>query len=134
MIVDAHNHLMTDDRRKFTSEVARLALNSDDLDWCIVRSYIPGLHETTAILRRRPVDEVGIRVRDWPRNMFKSSTGIERGIRAAMDPATIMLDATRARIFLASVHSDVGRLGKMEAELLIELALLPAKSNIRTAV
>jgi hypothetical protein len=133
MIVDVHNHPLTDDRRKFTSAVAQMALDPDDLGWCIVRSYNPGKLETTAILRRRPVGEL-LHVKHWPRNMFRSSTGIERGIRAALDPETILLDATRARIFLASIHNDVYRLGAIEAELLVELALLPARSDIRTAV
>ena len=133
MIVDVHNHPLTDDRRKFTSAIAQMALDNDDLGWCIVRSYNPGELGTTAILRRRPVGEL-LHVKHWPRNMFRSSTGIERGIRAALDPETIMLDSTRVRILLASIHNDAYRLTEDDAQFLIELALLPARSDIRTAV
>jgi hypothetical protein len=133
MTGDVHGHPLTHERLGFTSSVAQLALGADDLDWGIVRSYKPSTLETTAILRRRPVGEF-MQVRYWPRNVFKSSTAIERGIRAALDPETIMLDAIRVRIFLASVHNDVDRLTDYDAQMLVELALLPARSDIRTAV
>lgn len=120
MIRDAHDNDLTDERLAFTSAVAQLALEDDLLNWAIVRSYKPSDLRTDAIIRRRP--GVTMRVKDWPRSIFRSDTGIERAIRLALNPQTEIEDDQRTRIFMSSIHNDPLFINHGDAELLVELA------------
>ena len=126
---DAHNNNITADRLCFTADVARFALMSDNLDWAAVRSYKADKTEVSAILRRRPAGPP-VPVRTWPRNLFQSSTGIERGLRRALNPQTEVDDEDqRVRFARASWSNDAGHLNLEDCKLLVKLSTLPPRGE-----
>jgi len=129
MTRDAHGNPLTDERRRFTSALAVFALGDNLLDWCDVGSYKPGELRTTAVLYRCDGSKDKYAS---PRNMFRSDTGLERAIRQALNPQTeVEDDDQRIRILLASVHNDPLFLNLSDADLLVRLALLPERTDLR---
>lgn len=122
---DVYGNQLTEERLAFTSEVAQLALDHGSFDWADVGSYRPTETKTTAIIRRRPRGK-SIPKAEWKRNIFRSDTGIERGIRRMLDPEYPADDDLRVRVMLASVHSDAGFLNGADAEAIIRFACLPS--------
>ena len=126
---DAHTNDITPDRLRFTAEVARVALHFDNLDWAAVRSYKSKETEVTAILRRKP-EGAPVPVRAWPRNMFQSSTAVERGLRRALDPQTEVDDEDqRVRFARASWNNDAAHLNSDDCKLLVKLSTLPPRGE-----